>query len=410
MPQISCWVAAVAGSGIVARFAAERVFSRLFARSPIPPPPLGEDDEYGGAWKRLETWFTDYGNRSARFLCQYNAVNECRYPTFGGGAWCRWHTIQRQFRRDWERLPNGKSQSLMFGAGTALVLTLIGLWKFSTTTEVVWVFLAVFAFGTVLLYLADGIMAIDYPHSHYAVWAQLLAAGFVVQIVAGGASVIYLLGDDQAARPVLRTVWHNDDWLTYAPLGLVALLSSFTLSRTKLFLDRILFRSFLWFDTAATAVTLTVTGWVSASVWDRIIPALSLDHIVPAGDAGRTHFWQSGLGEHYWLWLIGAWIVGFNLAEIINVRMRRFALTLEQFKETIAISLPICLSSPGFAIVSSRLVIGWLDRGGGVLFLLLTGVLTALICRLLTRWLILSRRSPSGPVAGPMSGLLSQRD
>ena len=107
----------------------------------------------------------------------------------------------------------------------------------------------------------------------------------------------------------------------------------------------------------------------------------------PAGQAGDP-FWAAALGGDKWWPLLVAYFVAFNVAEVVNVRMRGAALDREAFKGTIGVSFPACVGPPVVAMIATRYLLVRTGYAGALPFIVLMVLLTVPLCALASRVIV----------------------
>lgn len=312
--------------------------------------------------------------------CQqiYFGRRRCAHSTFGDEEVCRWHKIAREFRADLKRTRGFAQQGFLYAAYGSLAAVLGSLFMLSRDPSPVWVFAAVYSLGWGATLLADAVMALDYPFSGLPFWAKLLAVGLAVTVVSGGLGSLYLVYHPEKAQQLAAMAGQAAWWTQHGPRLLVVSTALLALSNLKLLLGRILFVRIPHFGPVATLTTGALVAWAIKPYTQPYLPEPKV----------QEAFWQAAVGGKSLLALGVIWFITFNVAEMVNVTMRRSALDEESFKATIWPSYPVCIIAPWLGMLVARFALVWLDVQGAVPFGVAAALATVPFCILGTKGLL----------------------
>lgn len=304
----------------------------------------------------------------------------CPRRTFRESGYCRWHRILHEFRADLVCRPDA-ARTFMFQAGL-LVAVLVALSWFAVVAgnvNLITVLLACLLLGSAVKLFGDAVLARDYPLAQFPIWSQLLAGGMALEVLAGAALAMTISRDVEAARAVFAG-FTSQAWVqTYGPAALAVFAAGSAAMSLTLFVRRILFLHYRYFGPLAWLFALSLASG----------PVIALFRGSPAEmEAANTEFWQPIVGSKWWLFL--AWVLAFNLCELVNILIRRRQLTEAGFRESVWPSYPICSGVPVAALFLVRYLMVWVDWSGAAtyigLVLLISGLFCAAATAVMVRW------------------------
>lgn len=337
---------------------------------------------------------------SSPLLCQktYLLDGRCKKPTLGDTEFCRWHRVINEFRSDLSRKPRLFSQFLIFGSFIFLRQAIASAAEFYASSEFIWLLTTVVLLGGGVKLWADGIIALDYPLSQFAVLAQLLAIGMILEVIGGIATGIYISVVPAAARPIIQALGSHPTWMKYGAAILAMIAIVIAAISVNMLLRRILFIRSPYLKGLVWTITILL---VNVAARAALSPATGQETLIPSIFSIDTpwaqEFWQPVLGENINIPLWSALIVGFTLCEIINAGIRLRQCTRAVFQATVWPSFPICCGSPFLGTLGSRYIMVWLGISGAVLFVLISVVASGAFCRVFTKWTITAYSSRTSP-------------
>ncbi len=324
-------------------------------------------------------------------LCQqsYPPNGRCTRPVYGGTNYCRWHTVLHQFRRDISQRP-WTYHSLMFGSGLSVAAACyVGAFLPLESGLLRWFLVVGFLAGGAKVF-ADAIIARDYPLSQFAFWAKLLAGGMLLEAVAELAAAALICLNPERARPLAAVFGEHPTWLSVGPSVLASALVVEAALMARMFVGRVLFLQPRLLGTILWYGALMMVLWA----FDPFLRQLS-----PLKPEEREQFWAAAVGDARWPMAV-AWFLAFNLCEMINVGMRRAALSPEAFKATVWESFPVCTGAPVLALFAGRYVLVWSGLHGAGYLIVVTLALSVPLCVWGTRWVMSLRTKERGEVKG----------